>query len=58
MGKLQRAINEGENVVSVIHPGFTEEEAAELLEECERAGIKLKVKYLPPQPKWVSCNVL
>jgi len=43
---------------TVIHPGFTEEEAAELLEECERAGIKLKVKYLPRQPKWVSCNVL
>lgn len=22
--------------------------------ECEKAGIELKVKYIPPKPKWVS----
>jgi len=38
----------------VVHPGFTKEEAQQLMAECEKAGIELKVKYIPPKPKWVS----
>ncbi|MCJ1246479.1 hypothetical protein MMC30_003687 [Trapelia coarctata] len=38
----------------VIHPPFTREEAEQLMVECEKAEIELKVKYVPPELKWVS----
>lgn len=41
----------------VVHPGFTKEEATQLSEECEKAGIELRVKYLPPPRKWVGYHM-
>lgn len=41
----------------VVHPGFTKAEMAQLLKECENAGIQLKVKYRPPPPKAMSYYV-
>lgn len=41
----------------VVHPGFTKVEATQLSEKCEKAGIELRVKYLPPPRKLVSYHM-
>ena len=37
----------------VIYAGFTKEEAEQLMTDCVKAGIEMKVKWLPPKPKFV-----
>lgn len=36
------------------HPSFTEQQAARLLSECEKAGVELLIRYLPPKPKYCT----
>ncbi|CAM6089447.1 unnamed protein product [Calypogeia fissa] len=38
----------------ILHPGFTKEEAAKLMAECEAVDIEIAIEYLPPKPKYVT----